>query len=122
MSRKILSRREFLRLGAMAAGSALLAGCGGSSPASPAEAPQEGAAAQEEAPAAEAPAKENAQIRFASFDWFAMVPGIKWDQYNQEQAFATFKEEQPNVEILWEPHGDGWELPEIRHQPRMGVR
>jgi ABC-type glycerol-3-phosphate transport system substrate-binding protein len=97
----------------MAAGSALLASCTGSPAAPAAEAPQEEApqaeAAQEEAPAAEAPAPENAEIRFASFDWFAMVPGIKWDQYNQEQAFPTFKEENPNVEILWEPHGDGWE-------------
>src|SRR5262245_41581638 len=117
MSRKTLSRREFLRLGAVAAGATLLASCGGS-PATPAaeatkqeaaatEAPQ--AAAQAETPAAAAPAQEAAQIRFASFDWFAYVPGVKWDQYNQEQAFPKFEEEHGNVKVLWEPHGDGWE-------------
>jgi ABC-type glycerol-3-phosphate transport system substrate-binding protein len=109
MSRKTLSRREFLHLSAMAAGATLLAGCASSTPAPAAEAPQEEAEVKEETAAAEAPAKENAEIRYASFDWFAYVPGVKWDQYNQEQAFPKYKEDHPNVELLWEPHGDGWE-------------
>src|SRR5262245_20922077 len=115
MSRKILSRREFLRMSALAAGATLLASCGGGT-APAAEAPAQEAApeeaqaetTQQEEPKAEAPAAAKSEIRFASFDWFAMVPGIKWDQYNQEQAFPKYKETNPEVDILWEPHGDGW--------------
>lgn len=112
MKSKNLSRREFLRLSMVAAGGALLAGCGSQPPAAPpkqeeAKAPQE--EAKKEEVKAEAPAAAQAEVRFASFDWFAMVPGIKWDQYHSDEALPKFQEENPNIKILWEPHGDGWE-------------
>jgi len=118
MSRKKLSRRQFLQMGAATVGATFLAGCvttagtGGQAP--QAEAPKEEmakteAATEEAGEVAAAPAGAAADIRFASFDWFAMVPGQKWDQYHQEEAIPSFKEEHPNVNILWEPHGDGWE-------------
>jgi ABC-type glycerol-3-phosphate transport system substrate-binding protein len=85
----------------MAAGAALVAACAPAAPGAP--------AAEEAAAGADAPAGAAPEIRFASFDWFAHVPGITWDGYNQEEAFPEFKKTYPDVEILWEPNGDGWE-------------
>jgi multiple sugar transport system substrate-binding protein len=121
MNKKRVSRREFLRLGAAATGMMLLAGCG--SPAAPAEAPKEEAPKQEEAaeeapkeePPTEkeagssAPATEATQVRFAGFDWFAYVPGVQWNQWNQEKAFPVFQETNSDIQLSWEPLGDGWE-------------
>ncbi len=104
MSRKPLSRREFLRLSAAAAGVGVLAACAPAG--APGEAPA-GEAAQGEAAAP--PAGEKVQIRFATFDWFAYVPGVSWDQFIQNEAFPAYQEEHPNVELLYEPLGDGWE-------------
>jgi len=72
MGRKTVSRREFLRVSALAAGATVLAAC------VPTQAPVTGAAKEEEV-SSSAPPAEGVEIRFASFDWFAMVPGIKWD-------------------------------------------
>ncbi|HXF60287.1 MAG TPA: extracellular solute-binding protein, partial [Caldilineaceae bacterium] len=98
MQHKPMHRREFLRLSGLTAGAALIAAC---TPAAP--------AAQEQAAGEAAPAAATPQIRFASFDWFAYVPGQTWDSYHLEEAFPEFKRVYPNVELLWEPHGDGWE-------------
>ena len=102
MSQRKISRRDFMRMGAMATTTALFVGC------TPAVAPSGTTATTGQASAAQ-PAAGKQQIRFASFDWFAYVPGVKWDQYNQEQAFPEFQKEHPDVDILWEPHGQGWE-------------
>lgn len=102
MTRAPLSRRGFLRLSGMTAGAALLAACAPSG--APAAAPAQG-----EAAAGEAPAGAANEVRYASFDWFAMVPGQTWDVYNQEEAFPQFESEHPDVTLVWEPHGDGWE-------------
>ena len=103
MEPSILSRREFLRLSALTAGVTVLAACSSATaPAQPAaEAPASGDAAQ--------PASSPKQIRYASFDWFAYVPGQTWNEFNQNEAFPQYKQEQGDVELLWEPHGDGWE-------------
>jgi|GEM_PF-2642337 len=99
MSQTTLTRRYFLRMSALATGATFLAAC----------APTTAPAGSAQSEAAAAPAAAGAQIRYASFDWFAMVPGITWDVYNQEEAFPLYREENPNVELLWEPHGDGWD-------------
>ena len=75
MLRAALSRREFLRIGALMAGTTALAAC------VPAGAPAQPAA---DSSNAAAPAKSPKEIRYASFDWFAYVPGIKWDEYQPE--------------------------------------
>lgn len=96
-----MSRREFLRMSALAAGMTTLAAC------APAAAPgQPNAAAGGEAGQ---PAAATKQVRYASFDWFAYVPGQTWNEFNQNEAFPRYKEEHGDVELLWEPHGDGWE-------------
>ncbi|RIK26646.1 MAG: hypothetical protein DCC55_39845 [Chloroflexi bacterium] len=103
MTHQPLSRRGFLRLSAFVAGTTALAACSPASPPAPQVAePATGAAGGQPAAAAN-------QVRFASFDWFAMVPGQKWDEYNLSEAFAEFHTEYPEIEILWEPHGDGWD-------------
>ena len=95
-----LSRRDLLRLGAGFAGAAALAAC--------APAGTAGDSAAGESAAGSEAAGERTQIRFASFDWFANVPGVQWAEYHQNEAFPRYYEEHPDVEILWEPHGDGW--------------
>jgi multiple sugar transport system substrate-binding protein len=99
MSRHTLTRRDFLRLG-VAVGGTVLAAC------TPAVTP--GQSSVQDSTASSAPSTAATQIRYASFDWFAMVPGQKWDEYNQSEAFPKYREEHPNVELLWEPHGEGW--------------
>jgi multiple sugar transport system substrate-binding protein len=104
MTSKALSRRTFLRISAAAAGVSALAAC------APAAAPAQPAAQQAAgASNASAPAKAAKEIRYASFDWFAYVPGQKWDEFNQNEAFPKYKEEHGDVDLKWEPHGDGWE-------------
>ena len=95
-----LSRRDLLRLGAGFAGAAALAAC--------APAGTAGDSAAGESSAGSEAAGERTQIRFASFDWFANVPGVQWAEYHENEAFPRYYEEHPDVEILWEPHGDGW--------------
>ena len=99
MVQQHLSRRAFLRMSALAAGVTALAAC------APAGAPAPAAENGAEAPA---PTGATTQIRYASFDWFAMVPGQKWDEFNKSEAFPAYKDIDPNAELLWEPHGDGW--------------
>ena len=96
-----LTRRDMLRLGAGLAGT-LPRWPHVRRPAQPRD-----SAAGESAAGSEA-AGERTQIRFASFDWFANVPGVQWAEYHQNEAFPRYYEEHPDVEILWEPHGDGW--------------
>ncbi|MBV7333754.1 substrate-binding domain-containing protein [Chloroflexi bacterium TSY] len=93
-----MSRRDFLRLSAGAVGATALMAC------TPAAAPEQ-SSTQDTADAS--PGKKT-EIRFASFDWFANVPGIQWAEYHETEAFPQYYEEQGDVEILWEPHGDGW--------------
>ena len=95
-----LTRRDMLRLSAGIAGTAALAAC--------APAPAGGDTMAGDSAAASDADGERTQIRFASFDWFANVPGIQWAEYHQDEAFPRYYEEHPEVEILWEPHGDGW--------------
>lgn len=90
-------------MSALVSSAALVAACAapGRAPAATGEQTDAGGAAQ--------PATAATEIRYASFDWFANVPGQKWDEYNQNEAIPRYKEEHPDVEILWEPHGDGWD-------------
>lgn len=104
MEAKFFSRRDFLRLSAVSAGAVALAACAPSAPAS-----QPAAAAPASGGDAAAPASSPKQIRYASFDWFAYVPGQTWNEFNQNEAFPQYKQEHGDVELLWEPHGDGWE-------------
>lgn len=92
-----LSRRTFLRLSSVGAGVALLAACTPTT--APTTTSTEGVA----------PATATNEVRYASFDWFAMVPGQTWAEYNQSEAFPQFESEFPNTKLVWEPHGDGWE-------------
>lgn len=104
MNRQSLSRRDFLRMSALAAGATALAAC------SPAGAPAQPAANDAtSSSAAAAPGKSPKEVRYASWDWFAYVPGVKWDEYNQKEAFVQYKEVSPEVEVKWEPHGQGWD-------------
>jgi len=104
MNRPNLSRRDFLRMSAFAASAAVLAAC------APAAAPAQPAASNAASSSnAAAPAKSAKEIRYASFDWFAYVPGIKWDEFNQKEAFSQYKEIAADVDLKWEPHGDGWQ-------------
>lgn len=105
MTRQSLSRREFLRISALAAGATALVAC------APASAPAQPAAnnSTSSSNAAAAPGKSPKEVRYASFDWFAYVPGVKWDEYNQKEAFPKYKEANPDVDLKWEPHGNGWE-------------
>ena len=98
-----MSRRSFLRMSALAVGASALVACAAPNATAPAAA--EPAAGEQSA----APAAAAQQIRYASFDWFAYVPGQKWDEYNKNEAFPQYKQEHPEAEILWEPHGDGWD-------------
>ncbi len=104
MSKKIVSRRDFVKATALGGSAIILAAC--AAPPSPEAAKPE---ADKQNTPVPAPATEPAQVRYASFDWFANVPGQKWDVYNQTEAIPRYKEEHPDVEILWEPHGDGWD-------------
>jgi ABC-type glycerol-3-phosphate transport system substrate-binding protein len=122
MNRKSVTRREFLRLAGLAGATAAVAACGGpaaapASTAAPAatappaatEAPQPAAEQLTTAPQPTvAPVAEKASVRYAMWDWYAYAPGVAWNEWNQSEAFPKFKEEQPNIEVTWEPLGDGW--------------
>jgi ABC-type glycerol-3-phosphate transport system substrate-binding protein len=88
-------------MSALAAGATALVAC------APAAAPSQPAA--QDATGGEQPAAAPQQVRYASFDWFAYVPGQTWNEFNVNEAFPRYKEEHGDVELLWEPHGDGWE-------------
>jgi ABC-type glycerol-3-phosphate transport system substrate-binding protein len=103
IQQRFWSRRAFLQMSAMMAGASALAAC--ATAGAPTTAPTEGE--QEASGRSQSAAPQ--QVRYASFDWFAMVPGQLWDEYNQQEAFEQYKQEHGEVEILWEPHGDGWE-------------
>ena len=128
MDHKRLSRRDFLRWSAVAAGTTALAACGPTTPpatekpleatpvpptekveatAAPTEAAEPTVAPTEKVEAT-APAQE-AQIRFAMWDWYAYAPGIRWDEWNQNEAFPVFQADNPGITLTWEPLGDGWE-------------
>ncbi len=100
MALERITRREFLRLSSVAVGATALAAC--AAPATPAPQVME---AEEAPPAAAA----QAQVRYASFDWFAYTPGTRWDEWNQQTAFPQFQSEHPGIQVTWEPLGDGWE-------------
>ena len=88
MQQTMLSRRMFLRASVMVTGAAALAAC------APNIAPAQPAAG---------PAVSTPTVRFASFDWFASVPGEKWDEYHQKEVFPRFQEEYGAVDLHWEP-------------------
>ncbi len=84
MNHTKLSRRTFLRLSSVTAGAAFLAACAPSG--APAAAPAGGEAA------GQAPAAAANEVRYASWDWFAYVPGQTWADYNETEAsFLSLK-------------------------------
>lgn len=129
MNGKPIARREFLRLAGLFGAAAAASACAAPAPtAAPTVAPAAttapeptaapvateapaatAALASTEAPATVAPAAANATLRYAMWDWYAYAPGVAWNDWNQKEAFPKFKEEQPNVDVSWEPLGDGWE-------------
>ncbi len=113
MYRTTLTRREFVRWSAILAGATALAACAppAQPPAAPTSAPAGATAAPAGAtqvPAATAAAQE-AQVRYAMWDWYAMAPGVRWDEWNQKEAFPAFQKDHPGVTLSWEPLGEGWE-------------
>jgi len=103
MSQKNLSRRTFLQLSGVTAGAALLAAC------APTAAPSAAPAAGAGTASGTTPSASNKEVRYASFEWFAYVPGQTWADYNQKEAFPEFQKEHPDITPVWEPFGDGWE-------------
>jgi multiple sugar transport system substrate-binding protein len=101
MNHSMLSRRNFLRLSSVTAGAAFLAACASSGTPAPAPTAGEGAG--------ESPAAAAQEVRYASWDWFAYVPGQTWAEYHEAEAFPQFESEFPDIELVWEPHGDAWE-------------
>ena len=101
MNHAMLSRRAFLRLSSVTAGAAFLAACAPSG--APAAAPAAGETA------GQAPSTANKEVRFSSWDWFAYVPGSPWADYNQNEAFPQFQSEFPDITLVWEPFGEGWD-------------
>jgi len=98
MNGKRLSRRDFIRLSALAAAGAALASCG-PQPATQ-TAPQPGEATPEPAATTQsAPPPDEVEIRW--LDWS--------DQDDIVNAtIATFKERYPHVTVNFEPIGDAW--------------
>ena len=104
-----LSRREFLRLGTLAAGGTLLAACGPAATPAPAEQPAEPTMEEEPTEAPEPEMEEVVTIRVGTFDWYSGNPDAPWDVFIQEVAFPKFKESRPNIEPVYEPMGGEWE-------------
>ena len=119
-----LSRREFLRIGTLAGGAALLAACAPAATPTPAEPEPEVEVEEpepeveveepepevEEPEPTEAPAEEEVvTIRIGTFDWYSGNPDGPWDVFLQEVAFPKFMESRPNIQPMYEPLGGEWE-------------
>ena len=98
MESKLRTRRDFLKGSAVAVGAAVLTAC------APAAAPAGDTAES----GGEMAAAEEILIRFAMWDWYANTPGVRWDEWNQTEAFPLFEEANPGTKLEWEPLGSGW--------------
>ena len=98
MESKLRTRRDFLKGSAVAVGAAVLTAC------APAAQPAGDMAESGD----EIAAAEEILIRFAMWDWYANTPGVRWDEWNQTEAFPIFEEANPGTKLEWEPLGSGW--------------
>ena len=98
MESKQRTRRDFLKGTAVAVGAAVLTAC----------APSSQPAGETAGSGEDMPATEEISIRFAMWDWYANTPGVRWDEWNQTEAFPIFEEENPGTKLEWEPLGSGW--------------
>ena len=89
-NRRILTRRDFLRMAAVATTGALVTACGAATPA-----PEPEVAPAEQEVAAEAPAAEKVTLRLWSHQNTAFVKA-------NEALAAKFQDSNPNVEIKYE--------------------
>ncbi len=104
------TRRQFLRVAGLTGGIAALTACAAPAPqAPPASAPTTAVEAKEPVVAPAEPAAATTDLRYAMWDWYAYAPGVRWDEWNQKEAFPQFESENPGIRVIWEPLGDGWE-------------
>ncbi|MHB0878661.1 MAG: ABC transporter substrate-binding protein, partial [Anaerolineae bacterium] len=121
MEPRLLTRRTFLRWAAFATGASALAACGAT--ATPQAQPTPVVAQQPTATTAvavstPAASTEVVEVRFAFWDWYAMAPGVRWDEWNQTQAFPVFQEANPGIKLSWELVDD---FPKVLTQMSAGT-
>jgi len=102
MKNRRISRRDFLRINALAATGAVLAACGGEAPAT--QTGQSGAATQAPAAGTAAPAAAATQAAApaasgpATINWWT-VSSEEWSEEAQRKMLAAFQEANPNITV-----------------------
>ncbi len=115
MGRKIVTRRQFLRWSALAAGAAALAACTPKAAPEPTAAPSVAveqatstvAAEQPTAAATPPEASREVMIRVAGFDWqMSGDSSISEADWVKQTFYPQFRQSNPNVNPIWEPYGE----------------
>ena len=108
MECKSLSRRKFLQWSLLAAGASALSACGATpTPQAEPTTAEEPAATEAVATAAPPQTGEKVEVRFSMWEWYAYASApVRWDEWNQKEAFPKFQDDNPNITVSWEPPPD----------------